>query len=212
MDALPPSLAGKFRELEQRIEILERSNKLLTSTIAGGALIVQDSSGNTIARIGRLASGFDGLRVQTAAGASMLEADWDRGMVSPWIATPWRDTTLTEVVTSATMVTAWETATELLFSSELLFRVRVTVDAATTASIQVFHAQSSTVLGSVKALSAATDAFYEFRYAHALGLNSGPHTFRLQARRDTGAGNVSLYEPYPFSYGANIGTVAGGWV
>lgn len=212
MDALPPTLAGKFGELEHRIEWLERSNKLLASTITGGSLVVQDDDGVIIARIGRLVSGFDGLRVQTASGASMLEADQERGMVTPWLATPWRDTTLSKVVTSGTMGTVWETATELLFSIDLLFRVRVTVDAATTGELQVFHGQTAAVIGSVKSLTASTDAFYEFRFTHSIALNSGPHTFSLQARRASGAGNVTVYTPYPFSYGGNMTTVAGGWV
>lgn len=203
------------RDLERRVEALERANQLLSSSILGGSLIVNDDAGVEIGRIGRLASGFDGLRVQTAALEPVLEADQERGMVVPWLMSPWYGSTgWTLTTTSATFVTMWETATELLFSYELLFRVRVkSVDASTTGEIEIVHAQSSTVMGgTTKVIPAASDAFYEFRYIHGITMNSGPHTFQLKAKRTAGAGGIEVYNPYPFCYGGDMTPVAGGWV
>lgn len=213
--AMPdPTGAAELRDLRRRIEALERANKLLASSIVGGSLIVKDDDAVEIVRLGRLVSGFDGLRVQTAALEPVLEADQERGTVVPWLMSPWYGSTgWSLITTSATMQTLWETATELLFSYSVLFRVRVKCAAATTGEIQIVHAQTSTVMGgTTKAIPAASDAFYEFRYIHGISMNSGPHTFQLQARRTSGAGNVEVYNPYPFSYGANMTPVAGGWV
>ena len=113
------------------------------------------------------------------------------------------------------LATQWTSTTELMFSKEILFRVRLVVDAATTAEAKVLvtaiDGSGGGQLGNTLSLSAATDAVREFRFGHGQTLGGGPLMFSLQVRRVTGAGNVTVYHPHPLHYGAVV-AVAGGWV
>jgi hypothetical protein len=223
-DALPPTLAGLILGLDRRIAILERSNKLLSSTIVGGILRVLDISSNPVVLLGDLPTSlFDpvttnGLRVYSSGGTSaapMLSVNQLNGLAFPWLSTEWKSTTDSVVVTSGTFATQWTSTTELIFAKEILFRVRLVVDAATTAEAKVLvtavDGTGGGQMGNTLSLSAATDAVREFRFGHSQTLGGGPLMFSLQTRRVSGAGNVTVYHPHPLHHGGTS-AVTGGWV
>lgn len=224
MDALPPSLAGTLKDLEDRLAILERTNKLIASSIVGGTLRVLDSVEDPVALLGLLPTSLydpvatSGLRVYSAGGsgvAPMLSVNQLNGIAFPWFSSEWKAPTDSVVVTSGTFATQWTSTTELMFSKEILFRVRLVVDTSTTAEAKVLvtavDGTGGGQLGNTLSLSAATDAVREFRIAHGQTLGGGPLMFSLQVRRVTGAGNVTVYHPHPLHYGST-GPVVGGWV
>lgn len=218
MDALPPSLASDLDDIRTRIAVLERSNKLIVSAIVGGTLRILDASQNPIALLGLLPGGYLGVRAYSAGGvgvAPVLSVNQTEGFAFPWLSTEWKTPTDSVVVTSGTFATQWTSTVELNFSLEILFRVRIVVDAATTAEAKVLvtavDGSGGGQIGNTLSLSAATDAVREYRNAHGQVLGGGPLMFSLQVRRVSGAGNVTVYHPHPFHYGATSG-VAGGWV
>ena len=224
MDALPPSLASDIADIRRRLDVLERSNKLLSAAIIGGALRVLDIAEDPVALLGALPTSLydpvatNGLRVYSAGGtgiAPLLSVNQLNGLAFPWLSTEWKTTTDSVVVTSGTFATQWTSTTELVFAKEILFRVRLAVDASTTAEAQVLvtavDGTGGGVMGNVLSLSAATDAVREFRLGHSQTIGGGPLMFSLQVRRVTGAGNVTVYHPHPLHHGG-IGAVTGGWV
>lgn len=215
-----PTGVAAARDLERRVEALERSNQLLASTITGGTLVILDDSAVAIAVVGEVQAGVNGLVVYTAAGsgaAPMLSVNQSQGFAFPWFSSEWKAPTDSVVVTSGTFATQWTSTTELMFSTEILFRLRIVVDAATTAEAKVLvtavDGTGGGQLGTTLSLSAATDAVREFRAAHGQTLGGGPIMFSVQVRRVSGAGNVTVYHPHPLHYGAGlVGAVVGGWV
>jgi hypothetical protein len=224
VDALPPSLAGLFQDLERRIGILERANKLIVSSIVGGTLRVLDDAQEPVVLLGLLPTSIydptatSGLRVYSAGGtgsAPVLSVNQLNGFAFPWLSNEWKNPTDSVVVTSGTFATQWTATNELIFSREILFRVRLVVDASTTAEARVLvtgvDGSGGGQIGDTLALSASTDAVREYRFGHGQTIGGGPLMFSLQVRRVTGAGNVAVYHPHPLHYGS-IGAVAAGWV
>lgn len=223
MDALPPSLAGRLQELEQRIAILERSNKMVASTITGGTLRVLTSSGTPIVELGEIDSGVNGLRVYRSDGTTaMLQVDQLNGFARPWPESYWRpyqDTDVTHStegygeVTGSTFRRLWRITNELLYGPDMLYRVIVTCPAGSTGEIRLWNNSGSAVLGGTLSVPAATTTTtYEYRLTHGLTLGTGPHNIYMEARVDTGAGALRIYWPGGVHWGDVGGTVAGGWV
>lgn len=210
-DALPPSIISKIKDLEDRIAILERSNKLIAATVVGGTFRVLDDEGDPIVQLGVLGSGSQGLSVSTADGAtSVFYASQEEGLARPWLATPWRIPTNAQAVTSGTFADIYTSLTELLFSQEILFRVRIVVDSGTTGEMRVTI--SGSPLGGTQALASASDVTYEYRKAHGVSMGGGPVGIALQVRRLTGAGNIAVTTPEPLHWGSLMNVDPDGWV
>jgi hypothetical protein len=142
----------------------------------------------------------------------MLRVDQANGFAIPWMSTGWKDVNASKTVTSGTFTAIYQTRAELIYSTELIFRVAFATDGSTTGEVQVRH-ETTDVLGSTLLLDAGlSTTFKYFRVAHGLTKNTGPHNFYIYVRRASGAGNVTVYEPFPAHHGAFMSTVAGGWV
>jgi hypothetical protein len=224
VDALPPSMAGTLKDLEDRLSILERTNKLFASAIVGGTLRVLDATESPVVLLGLLPTSiFDpiltnGIRVYSAGGvgvAPIMSINQTNGMSFPWVSGEWKAPSNGQLVTSGTFATMYTSTTELISSKEILFRVRLAVDAATTGEAKVLgtgvDGSGGGQLGNTLSLSASTDDVREFRFGHGFTLGTGPLMFSLQVRRVSGAGNVTVYQPHPLHYGS-VGPAAGGWV
>lgn len=212
LEALPPSLAREIEDLKKRIKILEGSNKLLASAIKGGSLDVFNANGDLISRIGLFPSGTVGFLVlRPDSEHSIIEANWESGLVHPWLGAEWTQPNQATTVTSGSFVTAWESWVELLYGSNLRFWVYVTADAATTGEVRFVRAGVGAI-GNTLTINASTSARYEFRIAHGLTVGSGPFAFNIEARRTSGAGNIYVYHPSPLMIGGDMSPVAGGWV
>lgn len=210
----PDNNAAQLRDLEQRVRTLESVNRLLSSSILGGTLKVLDASGGRIAEIGSLFGGTtDGLVVYAADHVTaVLDADRVQGFASPWLGEAWQDPAESHVITTPTFATTWQTETELMWATQILFRVPCFTDAGTTGEIRLVAAGGATATA-VKTIPANTASlFFECRWAHGLTIGTGPIFFSLDARRASGAGNFTVFKPYPLHLGANMGTVVGGWV
>lgn len=212
LDALPPDLAQILAELQRRIKVLEGSNKLLQSAITNGTIKVYNSAGVRIAEMGSTPAGGGGIELLASNGTTdLLVVDQTLGFAIPWLSTGWKDAAANKVVTSGTFVSTYNTLTELLFASELRFRVSIISDVGTTGEARITYSGGS-VLGNVKTIPSGANASYEYRIAHGFTLGGGPLQFDLEVRRTSGAGNITVYEPSQMHYGAAMVAVAGGWV
>jgi hypothetical protein len=217
-----PTGVAAARDLERRVEALERANQLLSSTILGGTLRVLDADGNSIATIGMLDGAADGLRLDTAAGTRLFQVDQTNGFVLPWMSTNWRvyeDTSTTHStegygeVTGSTFRRIWRSTSELVFSTEMLFRVILSTPGGTDAEFRVWYFNNGSVLGDVLSVPGGTSATtYEFRFLHGFTMGTGPHHVYLEGRASSGAGAVRAYEPAGIHWGAAMASVSGGWV
>lgn len=207
----PDDLILQLKTLERRVRELESSNRLLSSAILGGTFQVLDAGGGRIAEIGSVYSGTsDGLLVYASDHTTLiLDVDRAQGFASPWMSSAWADAAEAHTITSGSLASTWRTMTELMWSTQVVFRLFVTTDAATTGELQIGMGGS---FSATKTVAPSTSGFLEFRWAHGLAIGVGPVFTDLYARRVSGAGSFQVFHPYPYHYGAQMGPVAGGWV
>lgn len=207
----PDDLILQLKQLERRVRTLESSNRLLSGSIQGGTLKVLAPDLGKIAEIGSIfGGGTDGLLVYAADHATViLDADRVQGFASPWMSSAWHDPADLHTITSGTFATTWQTLTELMWSTQVLFRCVVITDGATTGELRVTMA--GTAVSNVKTIPISTSGFVEFRWQHGLAIGGGPVVTVLDARRASGAGLFQVSHPYPLHYGAGMSPVAGGW-
>jgi len=215
LDPTIPDPSGKAatRDLERRVEALERANQLMASTIKGGSFRVFDENDNEIVRLGAFdEAGYDGFYVKDAAGTQILGANGVQGFSVPGVTVPCRCNTELVAVTAGTWTTAYTWTIEVVTAIEFRFRVPLTCDVGSTGEVRVYNNTGAAMIGNVKTLASGASEVAQFRATHGLTIGTGPINVLLQAQRTSGAGNVNVYEPSGLWVGANQVPVAGGWV
>ena len=138
--------------------------------------------------------------------AAVTTAGWG----APEILAGWTDAAETApTTTSASLVTMWSHQVEHLSTPVLTGQVAVTVPASNTATVQ---------LAATGGLTSSTLALSEGSWTVLIGWEHGATLgstilFELQARRDTGAGSITVARPTLGSHGdGNNGarTISGG--
>lgn len=206
---VPGGMAGRFAELERRLKALEVQQRARSSGVQGGSLRVLDENGVEVARAGRMPEGQDGLSVSSNGPIPYLRVDDQLGVALPWMVHPFRDPSLSKLVTLGTFAPVWEAYVELITGLQALFRTLVYADVGTTLELRFVIA--SVVVGGVKSVSGVTQ-YVEWRRAHGALLHTGPVAFSLEARRSAGAGNCGVYSPAELAIGSVGNLQVNGWV
>ena len=182
---------------EGSVEILKAGNLVLRLDADG--LSVLDATGTLRVRVGYIdASAGYGVKVLSPASGTLFNAT-DDGLRFPALNTPWIPqigafTGLLTPITSASFVNVyqaeWSQITHLGFASTVV----CTSDAGTTGEFRI-SADAGGTTSSVTIPAASAGTSQAFEWLHGLGLNTGPTSFRVQARRTGGAGNINVYLP-----------------
>lgn len=162
-------------------------------------LSVLDAVGTLRVRAGYIdASAGYGVKVRSPAGGTLFNAT-DDGLRFPALNTPWipQLTAFTGVftpITDASFVNVyqseWSQITHLGFAATVV----CTSDAGTTGEFRI-SADAGGTTSSVTVPAASASTMQAFEWLHGLSLNTGPTSFRVQARRTGGAGNINVYLP-----------------
>lgn len=232
----PDSLAARFAEMERRLAALERSPQLTNSSIKGGSVrilnaggdaiavvgdtdvgqgvAVYDGAGVVVARLGSLDGTVPGGRqgIQIGANPNSSANDWldvsrENGISFPFLGHAWHDPSSYKVVTSGSFTTVWQCQVELVASTDVLFTVDYSADAATTGELRIVAA---TATSSTKTIAAAAFGTGRVEWRHGLALGGGPIGFEVQARRTSGVGNINVYQPTGLHTGRTSGATTGG--
>jgi hypothetical protein len=207
---LPPSLAAELADLRRRLDALERSPRLPSSSIRGGTFRFLDSLGNPRFVLGN--AKFDGTvgGVTDAYGVftfgdggTVIAAarEGGRGQLYPTSPIPIH-TPAPIAVTSATFVGVYESGIQKPHLEVVSVQMYVITDAATTGEVRLNDSYSgtTTAVASVPA-SAAGYARFEWLHPAKCGLYDtrpgrlGSLGVDVHARRVTGTGNVTVYTP-----------------
>jgi hypothetical protein len=211
--ALPPNLARDLAEIRRRLKNVESANRLQSSSVRGGAMLVLDDDGNSIVYMGRLIGTNDGLQVDGDGGATgMMHVSSQIGWAQPYLMTStFVRPTEAETVTSGSFVDAWLAKAEQNLSEHVRFTCAVATDAATTAEVRFTVA--GTPIGDTLVLAGSHSAYHEFAAPTGGVLFAGPYWMALQARRTGGAGNVYVYRPFGLVMGKFDDVIAvTGWI
>jgi hypothetical protein len=206
-DAVPSGMAGRWAEMERRIANLERAQRIRSSGIQGGALIVADANGVEIARVGQLPSGKDGLRVSgTAPGLNHLLVDED-GFTLPFHAHPWRLATLSpQSVSSTSFTSIWLLNPQLAEGPFLETTVFVSQPGGTTCEMRLYRPALAAAIGSPITLTATTQTV-RWKGPHGVPVRTlALATIALQIRVASGAGPVTIHEPTEGAIGGELGS------
>ena len=204
----PDDLILQLRQIERRLRALESANPLqggsfTTSTDERPIVAMGDLSTVSLAGNGIVSWSADRVR-------AMLYVTDLHGFGVPWLSHPWVEANAGVTVTSGTFTPVYSSTCEVLWSTQVMFRVAVVTDGATTGELQVTAVGGP--LGVVKAIPAGTGTFFEFRMIHGIPIGGGPVVFGIEARRTSGAGVMKVFEPGPLNIGVAMAPVAGGWV
>ncbi len=172
----------------------------LLATFDGTSLRFYDTAGTLRAQLGYLgASSGYGLHVADAAGVMLADVG-DHGFRMPTLNTPWVPSLAMAAggqyvqVTSATFVDVYQAEFSQITHEAFAASVTCTSDAATTGEFRLSaDAAGTTSAVSIPAASAGT--VQAFEWTHGVTLGIGPTSFRVQARRASGAGNINVYLP-----------------
>lgn len=131
----------------------------------------------------------------TAGGSELLDVTQD-GWAVPVFNSEWRRPLEAVVVTAGSFATVWRTDITNWLGDGLIVSTLVTVDASTTAELRLNVAGVGT--SGVLALGAGAFQPAEWRWEHPAPINgASTRQVNLEARRVSGAGNVTVYEPEP---------------
>jgi hypothetical protein len=206
--ALPASLAAELADLRRRLDQLERSPRLQSSSISGGTLAIRDDAGALVAQVGDF-TGPDGAAdtgfyfPDDAVGVSR-----DHGLFRPRLQAEPRRLNQFENVTGGTFSPVWQWVTSVLASGvRASFAVWTPAGVTGEVRLKVTYATSSGDLLSytaTKVIPADTGAvplyhtyLIDFR-AITNPVPVGADVFvDVEARRTAGASAMVVYQPYP---------------
>jgi hypothetical protein len=205
----PTDLAAHLRDLERRIDDLERAPRLTNASI---------TDDNDVERIefGALDDNEPptdfGLVIRNADGVAVLYASAD-GVMRPyqtWQASQWAESI---PVTSGTFGPTWALSNPYSTADALQVSVAIGADAATTGEARLSANISGSPVTATLTIPAGTLNYYEWKWAPVgLVAGTGPIIVTLDVRRTAGAGTVHAYCPIQaFSaVAADIGATATG--
>jgi hypothetical protein len=187
----PHSLPQHLREMERRIEVLERAPRLGNSSI---------NDDNDVERIvlGQLDEDDPdsfGIRIANADTVAVLEVD-AAGVLRPyqnWQASRWDESV---PVTSAAYVPTWAESNPYSTADAMRLTVYLATDPATTGEARLSSNLGGSPVTSAVTIPAGTATYYEWNWAMpGLVAGTGPIVITLDVRRTSGAGNVYAYQP-----------------
>lgn len=207
----PDTMARWMAEMERRMRTQETATRAALTSItdaAGKELVRLDRDGIKIydaAGVLRVSLGFVdaatgyGLHVKDSA-AAMMASVGDHGYRMPTLNTPWVPNLAMAAgsqlvaVTSAAFVNVYQAEFSQITHEAFASTVGCTSDAGTTGEFRLSaDAGGNTSAVTIPAASAGTSQAFE--WTHGLTLSTGPTSFRVQARRTGGAGNINVYLP-----------------
>jgi hypothetical protein len=80
---IPNDLGTLIKKLEARIDVLERTSRLITSSVKDGTLVFLDQFGNEIVALGRIGTSH-GIGVFDSAGKSLFYVTSEEGQLAPY--------------------------------------------------------------------------------------------------------------------------------
>lgn len=204
----PVPVSDPFVRYEQRIQALERkvadllgARPMQHTAMTAGRFSVIDQSGEERVRIGvvRSEDGIDkyGLIIADDGGVR-FEVNGEDGFVVPMFPlTPIPQKQLGSgpyvVTTSATFESVYRAVSQTTHKA-MTYRFVVVTAASTVGEVRVRHVGSGTTSGVIScAAGGQTNGL--FQWLHDQPLGTGPHSFDLQARRVSGAGDVNVFWP-----------------
>jgi hypothetical protein len=205
---MPPDLSNELRELQRRLETLERSPRLTSASI-------DDEDGNTRVVLGRLAEdGSFGIEVFDTDGNRVFAVD-EVGLTHPRINVPYRKASdLVGPITSGSFIDTWEAALGVLTGDSVRFSCLVATDAGTTAEarLEVPQLGLTSAVRSIAAGNSSVTSTWTWKPPLPIGEYGSGLLIQLQVRRASGAGNVYSYAPSSLwiGNGADIDATATG--
>jgi hypothetical protein len=191
----------KFRDLERRLEALERGERMPYTSQRGGTFELLDDQGRPVFYFGTYTRGAGtgyGVLAEVPDGAgpgtapSVFEVD-DDGLEAPFLELMVGLPNQFVAVTGGAFATIWEGAAGLTVARAVQVSYNVGVDAATTGEVRVVAGSRTS-----SAVNCPGGAFTQGVFNLLLpdnSIGSGPLIVNLQARRTAGAGNVNVYRP-----------------
>lgn len=194
-------------QIEERMRTLETQQRLFSSSIKGGAMVVYDDEEQQVARIGKGSfTGSSGEREvpvfsfsEPTSGQFHFLVDAEEGFLVPIRTIHWVQDTFIQV-TNGSFENTWKT----YFTVDALILVCVILvgaDSGTTGEIQLNLGGSTTTAYSIPASTLTT---YTYLWdLSEIGLNFNALAYmELEARRLTGSGNINVYSPLQCYLGA----------
>lgn len=206
---VPPSLAAKFRELERRLDALERSPRIPFSSTKGGAFQFLDNNGQVRLAIGNVEldgsiGGVDaayGILMYDDNGAvTFMQIEGQRGLSYPTQPFPMYVESAAQIITSSTFGDVFAGRSNRPSGDGLVMTLPVVTDANCSGEIRLREDFSgvSTVTATIPA---NTSGFLRWRWKHpaSVGLFDDTATrnllVKVQARRASGTGQFGLFPP-----------------
>jgi hypothetical protein len=181
---MPPNLAHELRELQRRLETLERAPRLTNASIS-------DPAGVERIVLGLLDDGNYGLEVFDADGGTRLRVDGD-GLSAPYLPGVPRDPNEYLVTTSPAFVTVWHSVFQITSHLAIGGQIGWAADPGTTGELRLKLGAETT---DAVPLTAGSSGSQNFAWLHNAPLSSGPQYVEIQARRVSGVGNINIYAP-----------------
>jgi len=195
-------LSERIRELERRVNELSGARPMQHTALTEGTFRVRDPNTSVDpVRIGVIhgEGGVDHYGIMLVdEGGVRFEVSIQDGMqmpALPLISIPQKTLGAGPfvVTTSATFETVYR-ATATTTHKGVTFRGVVLTAASTVGEVRLQHAGTGATTG-VISCPAGGQTNPVFQWLHGQPLGTGPHAFDLQARRVSGAGNVTVFWP-----------------
>lgn len=216
---IPPNGPGQFaawkRDIERRLENIERSRRLDNASFTGRMRGTDDAGLDRI-YLGDLGNGSFGIEVRDDSGVTVFRAD-EGGMQRPSLNMPYRRVEDPISVTSSSFVGTWETGIGSITHRAIRWVAVILVDAGTSGEVRLHEAggPSTTSVIPVSAGATVEDTTAVFSWAVA-GWTPGPIDpyvlMQMQARRTGGSGVIRVYPPDTLRMGtiSELGATASG--
>jgi hypothetical protein len=201
----------KFRDLERRLEALERGERMPYTSQRGGTFELLDDQGRPVFYFGTYTRGAGtgyGVLAEVPDGAgpgtapSVFEVD-DDGLEAPYLDIPFAKANDFLAVTSPTFVTAWSGNAALAVAMAVRVGYTIGCDAGTTGEVRVVAGARTSSARPLAAGVFNNGTFDLLLMPNVIG--TGPLGVHLQARRTGGAGNVNVYPPTQMAQAGNDG-------
>jgi hypothetical protein len=207
----PPSIFTDLEEIRRRLRVQESANRQANGGISGGAIIAYDSAGNFIAFMGDNGNGAVGMEADLPAGGGMLSVTDLYGWAMPYLGTSWVKATDNATTTSGTFVDLWRARIEQATGVHFRFTIYFLVPAGSTGEVRV--TLNTVAYAPVYSLPDGHAGWHQWSYPLGGSLYAGPYELAIQARVTSGAGPITLYNPYDLHQGYFIPAIpVTGWI